>query len=123
MKDVVKTLLESSVKPQFDFITENTNAFNSLRVATESENSTKKYNLDKVIVCQTSEGKYVVEFSNNLSRYMKDADVGINEAMERVADHNDINVRECTVLFDESSIDMIDIKSVIDGNPKFNIAR
>ena len=122
MKDTVRSLLEFAAKPEFDFVSKNTAAYNILRPVTESEMMTTQYVPQKVMVLRDGD-KYVVEYANNLERLMLDQDMGIVEAMEVVAAANNICVDECTVVFDESCIEKIDIEAVIRLDPDFDIAK
>ena len=124
MKDTVKALLESSARPEHDFITENTINYNkTLEVATEAEIGATKYTAQKVIVTRTTDDKYVIEYSNNLERFMLDSDIGITEAMFIVADINNIPIDECTVVFDEQSIASIDFKDLAEIEKHFRTVR
>lgn len=123
MKDTVKSLLESSVEPNVDFFTENLASLNILDTITESEKMSMGYNAQKVMVLKSPEGGYLVEYANNLERFMLDNDMGIREAMNVVADVNEIPIEECKVVFDNSCVDKIDIGAVIKLDPEFGIVR
>ena len=123
MLDTVKSLLESSVEPEVDFYTQNRAALNMLDTIAESERMSTRFTPQKVMVLKSHEGRYLVEYANNLERYMLDNDIGIKEAMSVVADINEIPVEECAVVFDESCVDRIDIGAVIKLDPDFDITR
>lgn len=123
MKDTVKTLLESSVRPEIDFLSANTAALHILRPVTEAERMSTGFTPQKVIVQKTPEGNYIVEYAENLERLMLDQDMGIAEAMQVVADVNNLALDECTVVFDESCIERIDISKVIKLDTEFDLAR
>ena len=123
MKDTVKSLLESSVEPNVDFFTENLASLNILDTITESEKMSMGYNAQKVMVLKSPEGGYLVEYANNLERFMLDNDMGIREAMNVVADVNEIPIEECKVVFDNSCVNKIDIGAVIKLDPEFGIVR
>lgn len=123
MKDTVKSLLESSVEPNVDFYTENLASLNILDTITESEKMSMGFNAQKVMVLKSPEGGYLVEYANNLERFMLDNDMGIREAMSVVADVNEIPIEECKVVFDNSCVDKIDIGAVIKLDPEFDIVR
>lgn len=123
MKDTVKSLLESSVEPNVDFYTENLASLNILDTITESEKMSMGFNAQKVMVLKSPEGGYLVEYANNLERFMLDNDMGIREAMNVVADVNEIPIEECKVVFDNSCVDKIDIGAVIKLDPEFGIVR
>ena len=123
MKDTVKSLLESSVEPNVDFFTENLASLNILDTITGSEKMSMGYNAQKVMVLKSPEGGYLVEYANNLERFMLDNDMGIREAMNVVADVNEIPIEECKVVFDNSCVNKIDIGAVIKLDPEFDIVR
>ena len=123
MKDTVKSLLESSVEPNVDFYTENLASLNILDTVTESEKMSMGFNAQKVMVLKSPEGGYLVEYANNLERFMLDNDMGIREAMNIVADVNEIPIEECKVVFDNSCVNKIDIGAVIKLDPEFDIVR
>lgn len=123
MKDTVKSLLESSVEPNVDFYTENLASLNILDTITESEKMSMGFNAQKVMVLKSPEGGYLVEYANNLERFMLDNNMGIREAMNVVADVNEIPIEECKVVFDNSCVDKIDIGAVIKLDPEFDIVR
>ena len=123
MKDTVKSLLESSVEPNVDFYTENLASLNILDTITESEKMSMGFNAQKVMVLKSPEGGYLVEYANNLERFMLDNDMGIREAMNVVADINEIPIEECKVVFDNSCVNKIDIGAVIKLDPEFDIVR
>lgn len=123
MIDTVKSLLESSVEPEVDFYTQNRAALNMLDTIAESERMSTRFTPQKVMVLKSPEGRYLVEYANNLERYMLDNDIGIKEAMSVVADINEIPVEECAVVFDESCVNKIDIGAIIKLDPDFDITR
>lgn len=120
MYDTVKMLIESTTLPEVDFITENTRNFLSIREATDTEKLATKFTPNKVIV-QAYDGKYLIEFSDNLEKLMKEYNYSINEAMEEVVRVNPIIMEECVVLVDESSIDKIDLSDI--NFQRFEVAR
>lgn len=123
MKNTVKCLIESSVTPEFDFITENTASLNILKPLTEAEKMSTSFTPQKVMVLKSPENGYLVEYANNLERLMYDQDMGIVESMTVVAEANDIALEDCTVVFDESCINRIDIGAVIKLDPEFELAK
>ena len=122
MKDTVIKLCESTILPEVDFITENTAALNILDRISAEENMATSYVAEKVIV-NKSKDSYLIEFNENLERFMLDQDMGIIEAVQCVADVNNIAVNECKVIFDERSLERIKIADVIKADPDFDIVR
>ena len=124
MQDTVKALIESSVEPNIDFYTKNRSSLNMLDSITESEKMSMGFTAQKVLVQKSPEdNRYLVEYANNLEKFMLEQDIGIREAMSVIADINEIPVDECAVVFDESCVNKIDIGAVITLDPDFDIVR
>lgn len=123
MLDTVKSLLESSVEPEVDLFTQNRAALNMLESVAESERMSTRFTPQKVMVLKSPEGGYLVEYANNLERFMLDNDMGIKEAMLVVSEVNEIPVDECTVIFDESCVERIDIGAVIKLDTDFDVKK
>ena len=124
MQDTVKALIESSVEPNIDFYTKNRSSLNMLDSITESEKMSMGFTAQKVLVQKSPEdNRYLVEYANNLEKFMLEQDIGIKEAMNVIADINEIPVDECAVVFDESCVNKIDIGAVITLDPDFDIVR
>ena len=124
MQDTVKALIESSVEPNIDFYTKNRSSLNMLDSITESEKMSMGFTAQKVLVQKSPEdNRYLVEYANNLEKFMLEQDIGIKEAMSIIADINEIPVDECAVVFDESCVNKIDIGAVIILDPDFDIVR
>lgn len=120
MKDTIKSLLESTITPNVNILEKNRIAFGKLSKFNESECTA--FIPAKVIVNKSSSGKYVIEFSGNIERLMRDQEIEITEAMDIVSNYNNIPIEECILLLDESSISILDINKVIELNPQFIIA-
>ncbi len=124
MQDTVKALIESSVEPNIDFYTKNRSSLNMLDSITESEKMSMGFSAQKVLVQKSPEdNRYLVEYANNLEKFMLEQDIGIKEAMNIIADINEIPIDECAVVFDESCVNKIDIGAVITLDPDFDIVR
>lgn len=122
MVDTVKSLLENYVDPPTDFITSNTASYNILESVDTMDKMSLVYTAPKVVVVKGGyTGKYLVEYVDNLERLMLDQDMGIIEAMNVVADVNDIPIDECAVVFDSSCVDRIDFTKLIKADPDFDI--
>ena len=124
MQDTVKALIQSSVEPNIDFYTKNRSSLNMLDSITESEKMSMGFTAQKVLVQKSPEdNRYLVEYANNLEKFMLEQDIGIKEAMNVIADINEIPIDECAVVFDESCVNKIDIGAVITLDPDFDIVR
>ena len=119
MKDTVQSLLESAVIPAADVFTKNRLAYHKLNKLNELAEALA-YTADKVIVNKARSG-YLVEFSGNIERLMRDQELEITEAMDLVAAKNGINVEDCTLVLDEAAINVLNISKVLDLAPTFAI--
>ena len=71
------------------------------------------FNEQKVMVISNNDkSKYFVEFTNNLERFIKDNNISVNEAIERVAEANNIFKNDIVVVLDESCIHKIDVEAL-----------
>lgn len=123
MKDTVKSLLESSVAPHMDNATKNRVAFSGLRSISEAANEVMKFTPQKVIVNCVGEN-YMIEYAANIERLMEDQKMNLSEAVECVANMNNIALENCILVFDESSINSgIDIGSIVKDGVAFTLAR
>ena len=120
MKNTVNMLLESSVIPSMDFVTENTVNFNSIREATENEKLSARFSVHKIPVTHY-DNKYVIEFASGVDRLIEQNNIDINKAMEMIANANNINVSECTLILDESAIKKVDLTGI--DFKMFDVAR
>lgn len=118
-------LLESTMIPSVDLSMKNSMDYNRLAQISEAANQRLGFIAEKVIVVENPDerGTYMMEFSGNLERLMKDQVIDLNEAVNAVAEANNISVCDCVVVFDESAKNKIDIGEVISSNADFSIAR
>lgn len=111
MYDTVKMLIESSVLPKQDFIMKNHANFSGLREATENEVLASKFTINKVPVT-IYDGKYIMEFSDGIDKVMKEYNYDLATAVEEVARVNEIPVRKCVLVVDESAISRVDLSDM-----------
>ena len=124
MRDTVKSLLESSVAPHMDIATKNRVAFSELRPVSEEASQLMKFTPQKVIIDKVMRDTYMIEYTGNIERLMKDQDMTISEAVECVANMNNIAVENCIVVFDESyMMSGVDVTSVVSECAAFAVAR
>lgn len=120
------SLLESSMIPNVDLLTKNTMVFNRLNVLSENSVQRLGYIPQKVIVCESPdlESTYLIEFSDNLERLMNDQIMDISEAVNSVAEANNINAVDCIVVFRESDLSKINLYEIIQNESlDFSVAR
>lgn len=126
MRDTAIALLESSMIPSVDVLTANTLNFNRLRKVSEAAEQRLGYVPQKVVVCESPDyaGSYMIEFTGNLERLMKDQVLDLNEAVTAVAEANNISTVDCTVVFDEAALNKINLNGIIAAdNIEFSLAR
>lgn len=125
MKDSALALMESTLIPSVDLQTENTVYFNNITTLSESAFQRLGYTPQKVIVVQNPDdtSTYMVEFSGNLERLMNDQDIDINEAMEMVAEDNNLIVSDMILVLDESAKFKLNISEIIKSKPEYSIVR
>ena len=125
MKDSALALMESTLIPSVDLKTENTVYFNNITTLSESAFQRLGYTPQKVIVVQNPDdtSTYMVEFSGNLERLMNDQDIDINEAMEMVAEDNNLIVSDMILVLDESAKFKLNISEIIKSKPEYSIVR
>lgn len=125
MKDSALALMESTLIPSVDLQTENTVYFNNITTLSESAFQRLGYTPQKVIVVQNPDdtSTYMVEFSGNLERLINDQDIDINEAMEMVAEDNNLIVSDMILVLDESAKFKLNISEIIKSKPEYSIVR
>ena len=125
MKDSALALMESTLIPSVDLQTENTVYFNNITTLSESAFQRLGYTPQKVIVVQNPDdtSTYMVEFSGNLERLMNDQDIDINEAMEMVAEDNNLVISDMILVLDESAKFKLNISEIIKSKPEYSIVR
>lgn len=116
MVNTAIALLESTMVANIDLLTENTMRLNQLEQLQEQECNILKFTPEKVIVCANGiTESYIIEFSNNLERLMNDDNIDIQEALDLVAEANDISARDCTIIVDESALGKLNFKEIIEN--------
>ena len=124
MRDTVKALMESAVTPHADSATKNRVAYSSLQSMSESAAGLMRFVPEKVLVDRVGANDYAIRYSGNIERLMEDQNMKLDEAVQCVANMNNIRVENCIVVFDEASINSgLDIYSIVSGDNEFQIAR
>lgn len=125
MTNTALALMESTLIPSVDLVTENTMYYNNIATLSESAFQRLGYTPEKVVAVQNPEdtSTYMVEFSGNLERLMSDQSVDINEAMEMVAETNGLDVSDFILVLDESAKSKLNILELIKSDPAYGIVR
>lgn len=121
MKNTVTQLLEGSVIPEENYTMRNKRILDCIREATDDEKVCTTFPVQKVIVSE-SNGNYIMEFDNNVERYMKTQNISLLEAMNNIAYANKIDVKDCVLLVREDTITKIDLSAAL-KRTKFDIAK
>lgn len=126
MKNTAISLLESTMIPSVDIMTKNAMEYNRLEKLSEAANQRLGFIAEKVIVVENPDntGSYMIEFSGNLERLMQDQVLDLTEAVNAVAEANNISVLDCVVVFDEAAMNKLDLASVIaNTDAEYGLAR
>lgn len=108
MRESVLSLLESELTGNLIMNSD----FNSLPEITSNQARLLGFSTEKVIVMKESGGPFMIEFANNLERYMAENELSMNEAVENIAEMNNIAVSDINIVLRESDIGKVDIKGL-----------
>lgn len=120
MYNTVKMLIESTVIPQQDFILKNRENFSLLREATDVEKTATNFTINKVPVTRYN-NKYVIEFTDGVERVMEQYNYDLSTAVKEIARINEIDVKDCVLIVDESAISRVDLSDL--NCQEFDVAR
>ena len=112
MLDTAMMLMESTLSDDTKLISfgENTCEYNEIKKLNEENVQLLGVTPEKVIVNVTKGNNYLVEYTGNLEFLMRDQHVTLDEAINMVAEANDIDSQLMYVVLDESCIEKINIK-------------
>lgn len=121
MIDTAKLLYESTTISEMALTAfgENTEAYNDLKVLGEEYIQLLGITPEKVIVNATKGNNYLVEYSNNLESLIKDQHVTLEEAIDMIAEENQIDRNRIYIVMDESCIEKVNIKKASELGYKF----
>lgn len=108
MRESVLSLLESELTGDLTMNSE----FNSLQEITENQARLLGFSTEKVIVMKESGGPYMIEFANNLERYMAENEINIKEAVENIAAMNNISESDINIVLRPSDIGKLNINKL-----------
>ena len=105
MKESVMSLLESELTSDLKINSD----FNSLQEITENQAKLLGFTTEKIIVMRESEGPFMVEFANNLERYMAENEATLEEAMSSIESLYNIDRKRINIVLRESDIGKLNI--------------
>ena len=112
MLDTAMVLMESVScdETKLTSLGENTCEYNSIKLLNEQNVQLLGVTPEKVIVNVTKGNNYLVEYTGNLEFLMRDQHVTLDEALDMIAEANNINRQLMYVVLDESCISKINIR-------------
>lgn len=113
MQSTVNVLLEGeSTKFAVSVLTENAKFYETIQPVTEQQTQFLGYTAKKVNLAQQKDGTVLVEFSNNLERFMNDQQLTLDEAMEALGEEYELIPQMISIVVDESAVDKLDLAAV-----------
>ncbi|MDD3122036.1 MAG: hypothetical protein PHC62_00805 [Candidatus Izemoplasmatales bacterium] len=113
MMDTARLMLESEFTDEtvLNAYGENNTVYGDLMTLSEDHMELMGVTPEKVTVNATKGNNYLVEYTGNLERMMKDQGVeSLEEAVEMVAEANEIEKERIFIVVDESCIKKINMK-------------
>ena len=113
MQDTAKLLFESVGDTEFKLNSygENASDYFDLKQINETCHQLIGTTPEKVVVNSTKGGNYLVEFSGNLEKMIRDQRVSLDESIDMVAECNGIDRSRIYIVLDESCIEKINISA------------
>lgn len=111
MQDTAKLLYESVGDTEFKLNSygDNQSAYIGLKQLNETCQQLMGTTPEKVVVNTTKGGNYLVEFTGNLEKMIKDQRVSLDESIDMVAECNGIDRSRIYIVLDESCVERINI--------------
>ena len=116
MRESVMTLLENEIAAGLPI----NESYNSLDTISESQERLLGFTPEKVIIMRESGGPYLIEFSNNLERYMVENNLSLDSAISILEDLHTIDRRSIAIVLRESDIGKLDVTKL---SNEFNFLR
>lgn len=113
MQDTAKLLYESVGDTEFKLNSygNNQSAYIGLKQLNETCQQLMGTTPEKVVVNTTKGGNYLVEFTGNLEKMIKDQRVSLDESIDMVAECNGIDRSRMYIVLDESCVERINISA------------
>lgn len=121
MMDSAKLIYESDCVDEMvlNSYGENTIAFQELNLLGEEHQELLGITPEKVVVNQTKGNNFLVEYTGNLERLIQDQNVSLDEALDMIAEVNDIPKERIYIVVDESCIKKINFVKAKESDINF----
>ena len=121
MMDSAKLIYESDCVDEIvlNSYGENTIAFQELNLLGEEHQELLGITPEKVVVNQTKGNNFLVEYTGNLERLIQDQNVSLDEALDMIAEVNDIPKERIYIVADESCIKKINFVKAKESDINF----
>mgnify|MGYP005788299513 CR=1 FL=1 len=121
MMDSAKLIYESDCVDEMvlNSYGENTVAFQELNLLGEEHQELLGITPEKVVVNQTKGNNFLVEYTGNLERLIQDQNVSLDEALDMIAEVNDIPKERIYIVADESCIKKINFVKAKESDINF----
>lgn len=121
MMDSAKLIYESDCVDEMvlNSYGENTIAFQELNILGEEHQELLGITPEKVVVNQTKGNNFLVEYTGNLERLIQDQNVSLDEALDMIAEVNDIPKERIYIVADESCIKKINFVKAKESDINF----
>lgn len=115
MKDTVKAMLESEFQMPMSIEEANMGILESITPISDKVRELTGFTPEKAVVLyHESEGRYYIEFANNIERVMKDQNISFIEAVEEILNTNNIHMEDTSIIVDESCISKLDLSTLVE---------
>ena len=121
MMDSAKLIYESDCVDEMvlNSYGENTVAFQELNLLGEEHQELLGITPEKVVINQTKGNNFLVEYTGNLERLIQDQNVSLDEALDMIAEVNDIPKERIYIVADESCIKKINFVKAKESDINF----
>lgn len=116
MRETTLALLESELVNNINI----TSDYSNLVEINENQVRLLGFTPEKVVVMKQKEGPYLIEFANNLERFMVENDITLESAIDQLENLHNIDRRSIYIVMRESDIGKLDIGSL---KEEFNFCR
>lgn len=114
MQSTVSCLLEAEQSLNITAVTENMKVYDEVQSLDESSKQLLGFTLEKVSIHNDeANGRYLIEYSNNLERYMQDQALSLESAIDNICKRYTLFESDIAIVVDESCVDKIDMPALV----------